>query len=459
MTETNKVTRGTVVGITFGEVAYQVIMAVQSLLLVYFLYNFSGIPGTNIAAVILIAGTWDAINDPLMGMIVDRTNTKMGKARPYILFGSFPLALCVLALFFIPVSMTVMGKTIWVGIAYIGYVTFRTVVSVPYATMLVRVTDSRDDRMRITKSKTIFSSFGGIAVTLSYSMIAAGKANEGDLIAVLVASALVFYVISNAVLFCNTKEIPRLTDSQKLNPLKGLKVVFTNKYWVLLTLACMSYGIQGTIKSGTMVFYLTSKFNAAWMLTPITIMSLILAVASAITARELERKLGLRKVAMVGGVIAVCGGLLRVVTMDANLVVYTISIALNQIGFAFFFISIAPFLADVVEYGELKKGTRVEALTSSSRTFADKMATTVITSFIAFMLEVSGYISASSSDLSLAEIVQPESAMNMLFNLSAVVPIFMAVAIFVIMAKFNVREEVDNLRAEKAETITETVEA
>lgn len=458
MTETNKVTRRTVVGITFGEVAYQVIMAVQSLLLVYFLYNFSGIPGTNIAAVILVAGTWDAINDPLMGMLVDRTNTKMGKARPYILFGSFPLAVFVLALFFIPASMTVLGKTIWVGIAYIGYVSFRTVVSVPFATMLVRVTDSRDDRMRITKSKTIFSSFGGIAVTLAYSMFASGKANEGDMIAVLVASALVFYVISNSILFFNTKEIPRPTDSQKLNPLKGLKVVFSNKYWILLTLACMSYGVQGTIKSGTMVFYLTSKYNAAWMLTPITIMSLILAVASAITARELERKLGLRRVAMIGGIIAAIGGLLRVVTMDSSIIVYTISVGLVQIGFAFFFISIAPFLADVIEYGELKKGTRVEALTSSARTFADKMATTIVTSFIAFMLEVSGYISASSSELSLAEIVQPESAMNMLFILSAVIPILMAVAIFVIMTRFNVREDVDKLRAEKAST-TEAVEA
>ncbi len=450
MTNTKRLSTATVFGNACGEVAYQVIMAVQNVLIVYFLYNYSGVSGSSIALVILIAGFWDAINDPLMGMLVDRTNTKMGKARPFILFGSFPLAVCIIALFFIPASATQIGKTIWIGVAYLGYVTCRTVVSVPYGTMLVRLTDDRVERMRLTRVKTIMGLFGAMLVALAYSTFAAGKANEGDIIAILVAVFAVFYVLCNVTIFVTTKEIIRPTDKVKVNPISGIKLLLKNKYWLALTGATLAYGIQADITSGIALFYLTSKFQAPALFTPVMMFSFVASVTGAVTAKKFESKVGLKNVAMFGGVLALAGALLRVVFLDANLVIFIIGFALAQFGYSYYFISGAPLLADAIDYGELKFGTRVEALASSSRTFADKVAGTLVVSGIALLLDLSGYISATDGGAALVDIVQPASAMNMLFILFAVVPIFTAIAIILIMRKLNVREDIDAIRAAKA---------
>ncbi len=449
MNET-RLSRSAVLGNGFGEIAYQVIMAVQNVLVVYFLYNYSGISGTKIAMVILIAGIWDAVNDPLMGILVDRTNTKMGKARPYLLFGSIPVAIFIIAVFFIPASATDLGKAIWVGVAYIGYGTFRTLVSVPYATMLVRITDSRDDRMRVTRVKTLMGMVGGLLVSLSFSVFAAGKANEGDIIAMLVAGFAIFYVLCNAFLVYSTKEIPRTTDGVKINPVVGVKALLKNKYWLRITGATLAYGIQGDITTALALFYLTSKFQAPGMLTPVMLFSFAAAVTGAITAKKFEKKVGLRNVALFGGILALVGALVRVILVDANIYVFIAGFAIAQFGYSYYFISAAPLLADTIEYGELTQGLRVEALASSSRTFADKVAGTIVVAGISLLLDLSGYIDATTGGMALVDIVQPQSAMSMLFFISAVIPIFTSIGLILCMRKFDVRQDVDELRAKKA---------
>ncbi len=449
---TNKpLSKTSVLGYAFSDVAYQMIAAVQSVFVVYFLYNYSGVSGTAIALVILIAGFWDAINDPLMGILCDRTNTKMGKARPYLLFGPVPLAICIIALFFIPGGWSVNAKAIWMGVAYLGYVTCRTIVSVPYGSMMVRITDNRDDRMRLTRLKSILGSIGGVAVMLSFSIFAAGKENEATIIAGMVAVFAVVYIALNWFCFFTTKEIKRETDSVKVNPWTGIMSLLKNKYWVRLTVASLAYGVQMSVMTAVTLFYVTSVFHAPDLYTPVVLVSFVAAMTGALTARQLEKKFGqLRKVALLGGMLAFGGSLIRVVFMDANVVVFLVSFAIAQFGYAYYFITAAPFSADTVEYGELSQGIRVEALASSSRTFADKIAATLVASGTAFLLDVSGYIDATTGGTALVDIVQPDSAMTMLFVISAVVPLLMGLVIALCMKNYNVREDIDKLREEKA---------
>ncbi len=441
--------RKSILGFGFGDVAYQMTMQVQSILVVYFLYNYSGVSGSIIALVVMIAGFWDAANDPMMGAIVDRTNSKMGKARPYIFFGSIPLAIFIIALFCIPEAVSMTVKIIWISVAYIGYGTCRTLVSIPYGTMMVRLTDDRDERLRLARAKSIMGTLGVILVPLAYTLFAAGKSNEGEMIAILVVFFAILYVVFNFIVFATTKEVARPTDNIKLNPILGIKTILKNKYWKMITGASLLYGIQQQISTGVVLFYLTSKFQSPELFMPIMMITFAAMILGAVTAKKVENKVGMKKLALLGSVVAFFGCLIRVVFMDANIIVFIASYAIAQFGFAYYMLASAPFIADTVEYGELTQGVRVESLSSSSRTFADKIASTIVVAGIAWILDITGYIDAKAGGTELINIVQPELAMNALFLLSAVVPVLMALGMFFILRKFNVREDIDKLKSEK----------
>lgn len=451
-TNNQSLPKKSVVGYGFGDVAYQMISQVQSTLVVYFLYNYTGITGTIIALIIMVAGFWDAANDPMMGALVDRSNFKMGKARPYILFGSIPLAIFLIALFFVPASAALSVKIMWIAVAYIGYGTCRTLVSIPYGTMMVRLTDSREQRLRLARTKSLMGVVGILIVPLSYAVFASGRADEGSRIAAMVVVFAILYIIFNAIVFFTTKEIKRETDGLKLNPFVGIKMVLKNKYWIKLTGISVAYGIQQAITVGLILFYITAKFQSPGMYMPIMALTFVGIIAAALSAKKIENKYGMRKLALFGAVVALVGSLIRIVFLDANIVVYIISFAVAQFGFAYYFLAAAPFVADVVEYGELVKGVRIESITSSSKTFADKIAATVVASGMAYVLDVTGFIDATTAGTSLVNVVQPQSALTGMFIMSAVIPALMAIAMILLLRKFNVREDIDKIKAERAES-------
>ena len=139
------------IGYGFGDMASSMFWKVFSYYLPFFYSNVFGLSLVDAAFLVLITRIWDAVSDPMMGIIADRTHTRWGKYRPYLLWIAAPFSICGILLFTTP-DWGYAAKLVWAYVTYILMMTVYTGINVPYGAMLGVITDN-------PKQKTVFSSF------------------------------------------------------------------------------------------------------------------------------------------------------------------------------------------------------------------------------------------------------------------------------------------------------------
>lgn len=160
--EQTTITKKSVIAYGMGGFGRQALLIIQSTFLMYYFVSVAGLDATWVGIMMMCAKVWDAINDPIMGSLVDNTHSKYGKVRPYILYGAVPLGLFFFGMFAIPMGMSQTAKMIWATVTYVGTGMLITLVEVPSQTLLVRLTDNSSDRMRLAQSKSLIGTFGVI---------------------------------------------------------------------------------------------------------------------------------------------------------------------------------------------------------------------------------------------------------------------------------------------------------
>ena len=149
------------IGYGFGDMASSMFWKLFSYFLPFFYSNVFGLGLGDAAMLMLITRIWDAVSDPMMGIIADRTETRWGKYRPYLLFFAIPFAVCGVLLFTTPDS----GKTLWAYVTYILMMTVYTGINVPYGAMLNTMTADSDEKS-VLSSYRMFFAYGGSFIAL-----------------------------------------------------------------------------------------------------------------------------------------------------------------------------------------------------------------------------------------------------------------------------------------------------
>ena len=139
------------IGYGFGDMASSMFWKIFSAYLPFFYTNVFGLPLELGAVLFLVTKLWDAVSDPVMGMLADRTQTRWGKYRPWLLYMAVPFALCGVLLLTTP-DLNANGKAVWAFATYILMMTVYTAINVPYGSLLGVMTDDADE-------KTVFSSY------------------------------------------------------------------------------------------------------------------------------------------------------------------------------------------------------------------------------------------------------------------------------------------------------------
>ncbi len=239
-----------------GDFASSMFWKLFSMFLLFFYTDVFGISAAAVGTMFLVSRIWDSANDPIMGIIADRTTSRWGKFRPYLLFISVPFAIIAILTFTTP-DLSATGKLIYAYITYTLMMMVYTAVNVPYAALMGVMTTKAGERTSLASFRFIGAFAGGLFITGTATYLIEYFGNGMDS-AVGYQTTVTIYAVLAAVLFIltflGTKE--RLAPPKQRNPLKDdLKDIIKNGPWFIMLAANVSFLVFNSLREAAMMFY------------------------------------------------------------------------------------------------------------------------------------------------------------------------------------------------------------
>ncbi|MBQ5825201.1 MAG: MFS transporter [Clostridia bacterium] len=356
--------------------------------LAYYLSSVLGLAEGFLILLTPIARIWDGINDPMMGSIVDSTKTKIGKYRPWILIGAVSNAV-VLSLLFSSFGMSGTKLYIYIAVMYILWGMTNTMVDIPYWSMVPSFTNDPKDRNLIATVARTFSGIGqgliSILTPIILPKLSSGMTTDKGYSASGFSKWAIicggFLIVFALISFLSTKERNVIYNSDKFSFKKVLNVLRSNDQLVVFMVFAMISNAGWYLTSGTAVYFFTDVLGDP---EAQSLFSTIGAVGSALgllVIPLLSKKFSNRTIYQISLSLAIAGYVLMFIfgpVLRINIAL-DLSYTLASIGIGSMFVNQTIFLADIVDYGEYKTGTRSESITFSMKGFLQKMAYTIQT--------------------------------------------------------------------------------
>ncbi|MCF2949729.1 MFS transporter [Paraglaciecola aquimarina] len=376
-----------------GDTASNLYWGVFSGFLIYFYTDVFGLPAAAVGTMMLLTRITDAFTDPMMGALADRTKTKFGKFRPYLLWGALPIAGAGVLTFTVP-DISEDGKLIYAYVTYILMMMAYTFINIPYGALLGVITPSSQQRTMLASFRFIGAFTGSILVS-KFTLVLVEWFGEGDeklgwqLTMVLYgAIAILLFLVT----FLMTKE--RIEPPQKQpTPVKqDILDLFKNKPWIVLF--CLTSVIMVTItlrgSSGAFYFkYFVGREDLIGDFLTVYGFSLLIGAASAPLLTKLFDKKKLLVILM--SAVAVLSFAFYFVPKDQIWLMFTLH---ALIGFCLGPKSPLVFsmYADTADYSQWKTGRRATAMIFSAASFSQKLGGALAGAFIGWTLGALGYV-------------------------------------------------------------------
>lgn len=395
-----------------------------------------------IGTLMLVSKILDGITDIYMGTVIDKTNTKWGKAKPWLLAGAVPLAISEVLLFAIP-SLSEYGQYIYFFVIYTAAnAIFFTMNNCAYNTLSNLITHNNTEKVQLGAIGLIGESVAGIIIPFACTRIvnACGGGLEGWRYTAILFAAI--QLGSSCITFFGTKEIPheemateaKIEEGEKISFIQILKIVVTNKYYLIML------GISITICLIGSTFFTTGAYYAQWILGDGALLSAISTAFSLgmlignITNPILVSKIGYRKTMAYTNLVSL------VFLVIFAIGVYTKSMPLLIIGM--FFKNMTGFssigscqyaaIGDIAAYSYRLHGVHVEGSMFSCTSMGRKLGQGIITSVCGWLLTISGFAGTKA--------VQSASALSMIKFMSAFLPLIFTVLLTVLCFALKVED-------------------
>ena len=419
-----------------------------------------------------IARLWDGINDPMMGTIVDNTHTKMGKYRPWILRGSILNAIVLVFLFSNPFKLSGGALMAYVAVMYIGWGMTNTLADIPYWSMVPSFTSDPKERNLVSTLARTFSGLGqGIvsiiapivmtAVSVTTAMGEDGvptKVHDSRsyyICAIVCALALIFF---SSVSVATTKETVQTKSAEKFSFKRTFEIIKSNDQLLVFMLFAMISNAGWYLTSGVATYYFDVVVGDPNKQSMFSTSQAVGSVVGMLLLPFLTKIMSKRKAYQTSLILCTIGYTGMAIGAFAEMaIVMNICYCIGAIGMSSMFIAQTIFLADVVDYGEVKMGFRAESITFSMKGFLQKMAYTLQTIILFVSLGVSKY------DGSLHN-ANPESAkLAITVMLTVIPPVLFFISLIIFTKKFklhgdfmdNVTKIVTENRAKREAAATE----
>lgn len=424
------------IGYGFGDMASSMFWKIFSYYLPFFYSNIFGLSLLDAGVLVMVTRIWDAVSDPMMGILADRTNTSKGKYRPYLLWFAVPFAVCGILLFTTP-DFAYAGKLLWAYVTYILMMTVYTGINVPYGAMLGVITDKSEEKT-VFSSYRMFFAYGGSFIALAAweplcslfeKTMGASPATSWQMAMIVIAVAcLVLFLLC----FAMTREVVRTTSVVSIG--KDFKALLHNRPWWLLIGAALSFNLFNTVRGATVAYFFADVIGAdahMWLFG----LSVLFYSGLFLSIGEVANMVGVALTVPIAGRI---GKKSTFILVNALLIVLSIGfffLPVSSVGFLLMLLFqicisvltgiMSPLVwsmyADVADYSEHRFHTASTGLIFSSSSMAQKFGGAIGGAAVLWLLDACGYI-ARLDGVSGADFVQPESAMSCLWTLMTFIP-------------------------------------
>ncbi|MDT8306788.1 MAG: glycoside-pentoside-hexuronide (GPH):cation symporter [Anaerolineae bacterium] len=425
----------------------------------FFLTSVVGMDAALAGSIFLIGRIWDAINDPLIGMLSDRVRTRWGRRRPFLLFGAIPFGIAFVLLFLVPPWESSLALAAYYVLAFLLFDSLYTVINVPYSALMPELTEDYDERSSLAGWRITFSILaalvtGGLFKYLAEEVFAGWLG--GGLMALRTGYALsavvwgLIIALPYFVVFSAFRETERPPASGHLDPLLTFRQVFANRPF---RLAALIYLLTFTTVDIVLVVFIRFLIDYVRVepgfdnLLLATVLGLALVTMPLTVA--IMRHLGKRRAYMVSmAFLAVVLAIMSQVPPGGQTQVFIAGIfaglgygAANTLPWA--------IVADVIEADELRSGQRREGVYYGYLVFFRKLAAGIAIFVVGQVLDAAGYVSSVAGSAFIPQ--PPEALLAMRFFVGFVPPVMLMLAIVVAWRYPLDRERYNEIRRQLQE--------
>ncbi len=415
-----------------GDFGINIIYSATSLYLLYFAINVAGIPAKWVGGIFLGVNIYNAFLNYFVGMWSDRVNTKYGRKRPFILFGSIPYALLFVLLWFVPFEGS-LRNMIYFAVVYFTFCTATTLVTVPYNSLMPELSQNYDERTAISGIRMgltfVGNLLGAAGVALIVDMWFGGKEYYRTSYPIMGLILGIILLVSLLITFAGTKERVISKSEASGGIFKTIASIMKLRE-SRIAIAMFVTNLSGfTFIQGLLLFYLKDVLEMPEDLTFVLLgLPLIMAVVAAPLWVYAGEKFGKKNAYIIAALYIILAMALTLFLPSGSIVLTCLFCALAGIGLSA--TQILPFsiMPDVIEYDELANGSRREGAFYGVAFSFLAVLTGVVIWITSSLMGLFGYVENSTT-------TQPESALLCIRIMAGIGPglFFAAAAIFVKM--------------------------
>lgn len=397
-----KVTRKEKISYGLGDMASHIGLDNVIIFLTFYYTDVVGLPAAFVGTMFLLARTADAIIDPAMGYMADRTRSRWGKFRPWMLWLALPFGVSCLLTYAVPQSLDMSGKMIFASVTYTFMMLMYTAINIPYCSMGAVITPDNDERISLQSWRFFLATLGGAMSTFFMMPLAEYLGGDDKLMGYRSAMAIMacVAVVMFWICFANTRERIKAPATHN-NYLAELRDLLRNDQWRVVAVLVMTNIGFGVIRLGAMMYFVTYYLGSAayfmWMLAA----HIIGKAAGSLLAKRLTRNAN--KVQMFG-YCAVLAGVLSiglffapksiVVLVPLTFIVSTLYQSTTTLMWV--------MMADVADYGEWRQGKRMDGIIFSTFLAVLKLGMALSGAIVGWTLGFSGYVANAPEQTPLA---------------------------------------------------------
>ena len=422
-----------------GDFGCNIIYTAMSAFLLFYYTDYAGVSAFAVGAIMMISRVFDGISDLIMGVIVDRTKSRFGKARPWLLRMCVPFAIAGVLLFSVPSTWSDTPKLIYVFITYnLVSTVIYTAINVPYSALNALMTQDPYERSVLSIFRNLLATAGTLTInTFTLPLVEF----FGDNPAAWTKTFMVFGVvaiIAFMINFLGTKErVVSVSDMQNgehkdVPFIAGIKALFVNKYWILMTLMLALFFLMYAINGGSTVYYAKDILGDKDLVATINGIFNVVQILGMFFIAMLVKKYGKRNIFALGLVLDIVG-ILFLHYLHSEMWMIVVSSLIRGIGNACGGATMWAMVSDTIDYGEWKTGYRTEGLVNSACSFGWKIGNGLGSALLGLILEIGGYVGTAA--------VQSAEALEAIEFSFIWVPVMVYVSGLVIMYFFKLDKE------------------